>query len=192
MNGIQFGVFLSPRASGLARLRDNARAAEEAGFDFISVQDHPYVPDFLDTFALIGVLIGQASRIRFLTNVANLPLRPPQLLAKTSASLDLLSGGRFELGLGAGRSWSQIAGLGGPARSPAEAFGATAEAIDVLRALWRAGGTADLPGRYYPVKAEAGPAGAPYRHLAWRHRPANARLGRAQGRRLDCPAGHWL
>jgi alkanesulfonate monooxygenase SsuD/methylene tetrahydromethanopterin reductase-like flavin-dependent oxidoreductase (luciferase family) len=94
-------------------------AAEAAGFDFVSMQDHPYTPDFLDTFAFIGTLIGQTSRIRFLTDVANLPLRPPQMLAKAAASLDLLSGGRFELGLGAGRSWSQIAGLGGPARTPA-------------------------------------------------------------------------
>jgi alkanesulfonate monooxygenase SsuD/methylene tetrahydromethanopterin reductase-like flavin-dependent oxidoreductase (luciferase family) len=160
MNGLQFGVFLSPRAAGIGRLIDNAQAAEEAGFDFISVQDHPYVPDFLDTFALIGALIGQTSRIRFLTNVANLPLRPPQMLAKASASLDLLSGGRFELGLGAGRAWPQIAGLGGPLRSPAEALAATAEAIDVLRALWRPDSTADLPGRYYPVRALAGPAPA--------------------------------
>jgi alkanesulfonate monooxygenase SsuD/methylene tetrahydromethanopterin reductase-like flavin-dependent oxidoreductase (luciferase family) len=160
MNGLQFGVFLSPQAAGIGRLRDNADAAEQAGFDFISVQDHPYVPDFLDTFALIGVLMGQTSRIRFMTNVANLPLRPPQMLAKASASLDLLSDGRFELGLGAGRAWPQIAGLGGPVRRPAEALGATAEAIDVLRALWRAERIADLPGRYYPVKAQAGPAPA--------------------------------
>jgi alkanesulfonate monooxygenase SsuD/methylene tetrahydromethanopterin reductase-like flavin-dependent oxidoreductase (luciferase family) len=160
MSNLQFGVFLSPRADGIGRLRDNVHAAEEAGFDFISVQDHPYVPDFLDTFALIGTLIGQTSRIRFITNVANLPLRPPQMLAKASASLDLLSGGRFELGLGAGRAWPQIAGLGGPVRSPAEALGATAEAIDVLRALWLPGRIADLPGRYYPVRAQAGPAPA--------------------------------
>ena len=160
MNGLQFGVFLSPRAAGIGRLRENVHAAEEAGFDFISVQDHPYVPDFLDTFALIGALIGQTDRIRFMTNVANLPLRPPQMLAKASASLDLLSGGRFELGLGAGRAWPQIAGLGGPVRTPAEALGATEEAIDVLRALWLPDRIADLPGRYYPLRAQSGPAPA--------------------------------
>jgi alkanesulfonate monooxygenase SsuD/methylene tetrahydromethanopterin reductase-like flavin-dependent oxidoreductase (luciferase family) len=70
--------------------------------------DHPYVPGFLDTFALIGALIGETSRIGFMPNVANLPLRPPQTLAKTAASLDLISGGRFELGLGAGRAWPRI------------------------------------------------------------------------------------
>jgi alkanesulfonate monooxygenase SsuD/methylene tetrahydromethanopterin reductase-like flavin-dependent oxidoreductase (luciferase family) len=160
MNGLQVGVFLSPRAAGIERLRENAHAAEESGFDFISIQDHPYVPDFLDTFSLIGTLIGQTSRIRFMTNVANLPLRPPQMLAKASASLDVLSGGRFELGVGGGRFWPQIAGLGGPVRRPAESLGAVSEAMDVIRALWTPGGHVDLPGRYYPVRAQGGPAPA--------------------------------
>jgi hypothetical protein len=179
MNGLQSGVFLSPRAAGIGRLPDNAHAAEGAGFDFISAQDHPYVPDFLDTFALIGALIGQTDRIRFMTNVANLPLRPPQMLAKAAASLDLLSGGRFELGLGAGRAWPQIAGLGGPQR----------------------GRRAPCPVASRPHRQPARPllpragrgrsrAGAPHRHLARRHRTADARPGRRQGRWLDRPAGH--
>ena len=150
MNTLQFAVFLTPRAADIGQLRKNAQAAEAAGFDYISVQDHPYVPDFLDTFGLIGALIGQTSRIRFMPNVANLPLRPPQMPAKASASLDLLSGGRFELGPGAGRAWPQIAGLGGPVRTPGEAVSATAEAIDVLRALWQPGRVAQLPGAHYP------------------------------------------
>src|ERR1700733_4758766 len=119
MDALQFGVFLSPRADDIGRLREHVQVAEAAGFDYVSIQDHPYVPDFLDTFALIGTLIGQTSRLRFMTNVANLPLRPAQMLAKTSASLDVLSGGRFELGIGAGRAWDQIAGLGGPCVTPA-------------------------------------------------------------------------
>lgn len=160
MNEPQFGVFLSPRAADLAKVRDNAITAEAAGFDFISVQDHPYVPEFVDTLALIGTLIGETSRIRFMTNVANLPLRPPQMLAKTAASLDLLSGGRFDLGLGAGRSWPQIVGMGGPVRTRAESLAATAEAIEVLRALWRPKGVAELSGRYYSVSAQSCPAPA--------------------------------
>jgi alkanesulfonate monooxygenase SsuD/methylene tetrahydromethanopterin reductase-like flavin-dependent oxidoreductase (luciferase family) len=160
MNTLQFGVFLSPRAADLGPLREHVQVAEAAGFDYVSFQDHPYVPDFLDTFALIGALIGQTSRLRFMTDVANLPLRPAQMLAKTSASLDVLSGGRFELGLGAGRAWDQIAGLGGPRRSPREAVAAVSEAIDVLHALWLPGRTVTLPGQYYPVTAATGPAPA--------------------------------
>jgi alkanesulfonate monooxygenase SsuD/methylene tetrahydromethanopterin reductase-like flavin-dependent oxidoreductase (luciferase family) len=160
MDTLQFGVFLSPRAADLGQLREHVQVAEAAGFDFVSIQDHPYVPDFLDTFALIGTLIGQTSRLRFMTDVANLPLRPAQMLAKTSASLDVLSGGRFELGLGAGRAWDQIAGLGGPRRSPREAVAAVSEAIDVLHALWLPGRTVTLPGQYYPVTVATGPAPA--------------------------------
>jgi len=160
MDTLQFGVFLSPRAADLGQLREHVQVAEAEGFDFVSIQDHPYVPDFLDTFALIGTLIGQTSRLRFMTDVATLPLRPAQMLAKTSASLDVLSGGRFELGLGAGRAWDQIAGLGGPRRSPREAVAAVSEAIDVLHALWLPGRTVTLPGQYYPVTAATGPAPA--------------------------------
>jgi alkanesulfonate monooxygenase SsuD/methylene tetrahydromethanopterin reductase-like flavin-dependent oxidoreductase (luciferase family) len=160
MDRLQFGVFLAPRTADIGRLRDNVREAEAAGYDYVSIQDHPYVPDFLDTFALIGTLIGQTSRLRFMTNVANLPLRPAQMLAKTSASLDLLSGGRFELGIGAGRAWDQIAGLGGSRRDPRQAVDAVGEAIDVLHALWLPGRSVSLPGRYYPVTAQTGPAPA--------------------------------
>src|SRR3981081_518686 len=117
MNPIEFGVFIAPKQSDIERLIEHVHTAEACGFDYVSIQDHPYSPAFLDTFALIGTLIGQTSHLRFMPNVANLPLRPPAMLAKTSATLDLLSGGRFELGLGGGRLWPQISGLGGPTRS---------------------------------------------------------------------------
>jgi probable F420-dependent oxidoreductase len=129
-------VFLDPRAADVGRLRDYVQEAEAAGFDYVSIQDHPYVPDFLDTFTLIGTLIGQTSRLRFMTNVANLPLRPAQMLAKTSASLDLLSGGRFELGLGAGWMTPDYEQPGFPLDRPGLRIARLAEAIDIVRGLW--------------------------------------------------------
>lgn len=161
MNAVQIGFFANPDTAGLPRLLDAVRAAEETGFDFVSVQDHPYVPDYLDTFTLIAWLAGQTRRLRLVTNVANLPLRPAPMLAKASASIDILSGGRFVLGLGGGRAWPQIAALGGPQWSPSEVVAAVGEAVQVCRAMWEPGGQAHLERTRYPrVAALAGPAPA--------------------------------
>ena len=88
--------------------------------------------------------------------MANLPLRPPAMLAKQAASIDVLSGGRFELGLGAGGFTDRIAGMGGPRRTPAEARAALSEAIDIIRAIW-AGEPFDFEGSYYRCPRQPGP-----------------------------------
>jgi alkanesulfonate monooxygenase SsuD/methylene tetrahydromethanopterin reductase-like flavin-dependent oxidoreductase (luciferase family) len=161
VNPVQFGVFIAPRQSDIEQLLEHVHAAETGGFDFVSIQDHPYSPAFLDTFALIGTLIGQTSRLRFMPDVANLPLRPPATLARASATLDLLSAGRFELGLGGGRLWPQIAALGGPVRSPGEVVTSVEEAITVIRALWVPGRIANFQGQHYSLTdAQTGPAPA--------------------------------
>jgi alkanesulfonate monooxygenase SsuD/methylene tetrahydromethanopterin reductase-like flavin-dependent oxidoreductase (luciferase family) len=160
MNPVQFGVFLAPAAGDVQGIADRARAAERAGFDYVSIQDHPYVPAFLDTFGLIAYLAGQTERLRFMSNVANLPLRPAPMLAKASATIDLLSGGRFELGLGGGRVWDEIAGLGGPQWTPRETVAAISEAIDVLRLLWEPDRIVEKEGDHYPIRTRSGPAPA--------------------------------
>lgn len=136
MNDVLFGLFLNPSRDRSASILGNGRAAEQAGFDYISVQDHPYVSEFLDPLILIGALIGQTEHVRFMTNVSNLPLRRPVVLAKSAASLDVLSGGRFELSSGGGRAWDGIAALGGPTWTPPQVIRAVAEAITISRYLW--------------------------------------------------------
>jgi alkanesulfonate monooxygenase SsuD/methylene tetrahydromethanopterin reductase-like flavin-dependent oxidoreductase (luciferase family) len=161
VNPVEFGVFISPQYQDVPRLQEHVLTAEAVGFDYVSIQDHPYSAQFLDIFALIGTMIGRTSRLRFVPNVANLPLRPPAMLAKTSATLDLLSGGRFELGLGGGRLWPQIAGLGGPRRTPGEVVESVDEAITVIRAMWTPGQIANFQGRHYSLTAaQTGPAPA--------------------------------
>jgi len=136
------------------------RTAEETGLELVGIQDHPYAPTFLDTMALIGVLLGESRRVRLFPNVANLPLRPPAVLAKAAASLDLLSGGRFELGLGGGGR-PAAAAMGAAQRSPGETVEAVREAFDVIRAVWSGRRSVFIRGRHYSLDGlDAGPAPA--------------------------------
>jgi alkanesulfonate monooxygenase SsuD/methylene tetrahydromethanopterin reductase-like flavin-dependent oxidoreductase (luciferase family) len=143
-----FGLNVDPHASGLAIAGRIAAIADSAGLEYVGIQDHPYNGEFLDTFTLITWLAARTSRVHLFPNVANLPLRPPAMLAKQAASIDVLSGGRFELGLGAGAFTGGIAGMGGPSRTPGQARAALSEAIDVIRASW-AGEPFSFQGTYY-------------------------------------------
>ena len=107
--------------------------AERGGLDVVGIQDHPYQRRFLDTFALIADLLARTSRLRFFPDVANLAMREPTMLAKAAVSLDVMSGGRFELGIGAGGFWDAVAGMGGPRRTSREAVEALEEAIPLIR-----------------------------------------------------------
>jgi alkanesulfonate monooxygenase SsuD/methylene tetrahydromethanopterin reductase-like flavin-dependent oxidoreductase (luciferase family) len=148
----RFGLFLTPSADSYPDLVRQARAVERAGLDLIGIQDHPYQRRFLDTFALIGDLLARTERVTIFPAVANVPLRPPATLAKLAASLDLMSGGRFELGLGAGSFWEAIQAMGGPPRSPGESVDALAEAIEIIRRSWSGERSVTFEGRHYEVK----------------------------------------
>ena len=135
---IEFGTFITPLNSPPEQPVLLARHAEELGYEFATFQDHPYQPRFHDTWTLMSWVAAQTSRIRLLGNVHNLPLRPPAVLARSVASLDLLSGGRVELGIGAGGFWDAFEAMGGRRLAPGEAVEALSEAIDVIRGIWDA------------------------------------------------------
>ena len=132
---VRFGYFLIPDASDISGLLSLARQVDDLGLDVIGIQDHPYQRRFLDTWTLLAAIAMQTQHVHLFPDVASLPLRPPAVLAKAAASLDLLSGGRFELGLGAGAFWDAIAAMGGPRRSPREAVEAITEALHVRDSL---------------------------------------------------------
>jgi alkanesulfonate monooxygenase SsuD/methylene tetrahydromethanopterin reductase-like flavin-dependent oxidoreductase (luciferase family) len=138
-----------PATESLGAIRELARAADGAGLDLVGIQDHPYQGHFLDTWSLIPTLLAETDRISFFTDVANLPLRSPAVMAKAAASLDVLSGGRFELGLGAGGLPEQIGSYGGPRRTPGESVEALEEAIEVIRLLWSDQRTVTFDGKHY-------------------------------------------
>jgi alkanesulfonate monooxygenase SsuD/methylene tetrahydromethanopterin reductase-like flavin-dependent oxidoreductase (luciferase family) len=158
---VRFGWFLVPNAADPGALVAEARLAERAGFDLVGIQDHPYQRRYLDTFTLLAALATATERIGLFPDVACLPLRHPAMLAKAAASIDLLSGGRFELGLGAGSFWDAIAAMGGPRRPPGQAVEALEEAVGLLRLLWSDRPSARFEGRHYRVVGlKPGPAPA--------------------------------
>jgi alkanesulfonate monooxygenase SsuD/methylene tetrahydromethanopterin reductase-like flavin-dependent oxidoreductase (luciferase family) len=148
---ILVGLSLVPNTEDVNSIRELTRVADQAGLDLLGIQDHPYQVRFIDTFALMATLLAETTSLRIFPDVANLPLRPPAVLAKTAASLDLLSGGRFELGLGAGAFWDGIEAMGGPRRTPGESVEALEEAIQIIRLMWSGERSVSFEGRYYRI-----------------------------------------
>ena len=140
---------------------DQVLAVERAGLDLVGIQDHPYQRRFFETFSLIAFLAARTERVRLFPAVANLPLRHPAMLAKEAATIDVLSGGRFELGLGAGAFWEGIEAFGGPRRTGPESVDALEEAIAILRACWSGEPSVSFEGEHYRVRGmKFGPAPA--------------------------------
>ncbi|WP_158726422.1 LLM class flavin-dependent oxidoreductase [Tomitella fengzijianii] len=159
-HALEFGVFPTPNADNLDGIFEVVRVAEERGLDIAAIQDHPYQRRYLDTWTLLSAIGASTSTIKLAPNVASLPLRPPAVLAKAAATLDLITDGRVEMGLGAGAFWDAIVAAGGPRRTPGESVDALIEAIGVLRDFW-AGGSIFRDGEHYPVQGlKAGPKSA--------------------------------
>lgn len=161
---LRFATFIGPTNSPATRPVELAQLSERLGFDFVTFQDHPYQSSFLDTWTLLSWVAARTERIGLSGNVLNLPLRqPPAVLARAAASLDLLSGARISLGLGAGFYWDAVQAIGGRRLTPLQSVSALSEAIDVIRGVWDADGPGrlDVDGEFYSVHgAERGPAPA--------------------------------
>lgn len=130
-----------------------AVAAEEAGLDGVVIGDHvvigprldryPYPPahfspdaPWLEPLAVLAAVAGATTRITLATGVLVSPLRPPVLLAKSAATVDALSDGRLELGVGVGWQPEEFAALGVPFRQRGDLF---TDGIRACRALWSEG-----------------------------------------------------
>ncbi|AWB85232.1 LLM class flavin-dependent oxidoreductase [Mycetocola zhujimingii] len=138
-----FGTFITPTNNPPMHAVEMAVVSDRAGLDLATFQDHPYQPGFLDTWTLMSYAAARTENISLSANVLNLPLRQPAVLARSAASLDLLSGGRVELGIGAGGFWDPIVAMGGTRLTPGESIEALEEAIEIIRGIW----AADAPGR---------------------------------------------
>ena len=155
---VRFGVFIIPATMDPTRALDIASIADELGFDLVGVQDHPYQWRFFDTMTLLTAMAMRTQRIHLFPDVASLPMRPAAMLAKAAASLDVLSNGRFELGLGAGGFWEAIEAMGGAVRTPGESVSALEEAIQVVRLIWSAERNRRFDGKFFQLSGvNAGP-----------------------------------
>jgi alkanesulfonate monooxygenase SsuD/methylene tetrahydromethanopterin reductase-like flavin-dependent oxidoreductase (luciferase family) len=157
---LQFGSFLTPTHRDPQAVVALAIAAERAGLDLVTFQDHPYQPRFLDTWTLLSYVAARTERVHLAPNVLNVPLRSPAVVARAAAGLDLLTDGRVELGLGSGAFWDAIEAMGGTRLTPGQAVAALAEAIEIIRGVWDADERTPLrvPGTHHRVEgAKRGP-----------------------------------
>ena len=151
-HNIEFGYFLVPDASDPDSVVETAVLADRLGYDLLGVQDHPYQRRHLDTLSLLGFILARTQRVRAFQAVGNLPLRPPAVFAKAAATLDQLSGGRFEAGLGAGGFLQPVHAMGGPALTPGASIEALEEAVAIIRAFWSGEPGLRFDGRHYELR----------------------------------------
>lgn len=156
-----FGTLLEPSPEQPLDVVRLAQLTERLGLDLVSLADHPYWPERLDTLTLLAAIAARTNAVRVFPNLANLALRPPAMLARIATTLDILSNGRFELGIGTGAQamWDCIVAEGGPRRGAGESIEALDEAVRIIRALWNPGDDVRFDGTYYRLDgAKAGPA----------------------------------
>ncbi|MGC8627435.1 MAG: LLM class F420-dependent oxidoreductase [Acidimicrobiales bacterium] len=138
------------------RLAEVAQAAEEAGFDSISVMDHvwqighigPPENEMLEAYTTLGYLAGKTKRISVMALVTAVVYRSPGLLAKMVSTLDVISGGRAWLGIGAGWNEEESRGLGLFFPPRKERFERLEEALQICLQMW-SGEDKPFEGRYY-------------------------------------------
>ena len=158
---LQFGVFITPSNQTSDGVIELSVLADQRGLDLVTFSDHPYQPRFFDAWTLLSFVAARTTRIHLSANVLNLRLREPAVLARAVASLDILSGGRAELGIGAGMVGDAAVTMGGRRLTAGQGVDALEEAIDVIRSLWNVEdpGPASFDGRFYHLDGAArGPA----------------------------------
>ena len=130
---LTFGISIDPTAADVIQSLALAQQADRAGLDYLAVQDHPYQPTHLDALSLMSALLNRTEHISVVSDVLDLQLRPPTILAKAAASLSAMAGGRVHLGVGAGASAQGVAAMGGVPRRGSEMVEYTEESIQILK-----------------------------------------------------------
>ena len=158
--GLQIPDFTGPGAARLgADIATVARTADDAGFEFIAVMDHffqinmvgPPEHDMLEAYTTLGYLAGCTSRAKLVTLVTGAVYRHPGILAKIVTTLDVLSGGRAWLGIGAAWNDEESRGLGIPFPPVAERFERLEETLQICLQMW-SGDESPYQGKHYQLE----------------------------------------
>ncbi|RIK07008.1 MAG: LLM class flavin-dependent oxidoreductase [Acidobacteria bacterium] len=154
---MKFGVHTGLQETSFDELIPLWKRIEALGYDWISVWDHIYptlgasAGPNLDAIVALSALASSTERVRIGCLVFNTTLRPPALLANAGAAIDQLSGGRLEMGLGAG--WNREEQEESGIEFPPDGVRVTmmAESIEVIRCLWSEE-TVDFTGRHFELR----------------------------------------
>ena len=159
--GLQIPDFTTPDGPSRlgADLATVARVADDAGFEFLAVMDHffqigvigPPEREMLEAYTTLGYFAGCTSRVKLLTLVTGTVYRHPGILAKTVTTLDVLSGGRAWLGIGAAWNEAESRDLGIPFPPVAERFERLEETIEICLRMW-GGDERPYHGRHYQLE----------------------------------------
>src|SRR6266851_6771001 len=159
--GLSIPDFTSPRGPACLGpdLAAVAHAADELGFDSISVMDHffqigmigPPEREMLEGYTTLGFLAGHTKKMTLGTLVTGVHYRHPGILAKIVTTLDVLSGGRAWLGIGAGWNEAESRGLGVPFPSTSERFERLDETLQICQQMWR-GDETPFVGNHYQLE----------------------------------------
>jgi F420-dependent oxidoreductase-like protein len=159
--GLQIPDFTTAAGPGRlgADLAAVARTADDAGFEFVAVMDHffqigaigPPEREMLEAYTTLGYLAGCTSRAKLLTLVTGAVYRSPGMLAKIVTTLDVLSGGRAWLGIGAAWNEEESNGLGIPFPPVAERFERMEETLQICLQMW-SGDESPYHGRHYRLE----------------------------------------
>src|SRR5580692_6245107 len=159
--GLQIPDFSTPRGPSRlgADLATVARTADDAGFEFLAVMDHffqigpigPPEREMLEAYTTLGYLAASTSRATLVTLVTGVVYRNPGVLAKIVTTLDVLSGGRAWLGVGAAWNESESRSLGIPFPPVAERFERLEETLQICLQMW-SGNETPYNGKHYQLE----------------------------------------
>ncbi|ADP80883.1 LLM class flavin-dependent oxidoreductase [Pseudofrankia inefficax] len=152
-----FGVHAGPQMCTMDELRQVWRASEDLGFDWVSIWDHFYAnprafdESCFEAVASQAALAATTSRVRVGSLVYSAGYRHPAVLANAAVTIDHISNGRLELGVGAGWHKPEYEGYGIPFETPGVRLRRLAESIEIIRALWTTD-VVDYDGEFYTLR----------------------------------------